>query len=194
MRVLDTAPMLARRPVMETVPMLETRGLVVATISVLEIKHVVLVSLEGFDVEEVVMGLWKAGVTLEVHLDYLPPQELPQADFSSLNIMGKEDKQETLWMRVNWRFLYGRGPLHRCHMALLVVGPMPWALAAAVQMMSRAVLGNTDTLLLAPVGGSVNCSLLCPHIPLAVRVAVLEVQQRQPRWASYLPLLSNTKM
>ncbi|XP_071537574.1 glutamate receptor ionotropic, delta-1-like [Panulirus ornatus] len=154
---------------------LEMPHLVLATTSVLEVRHLVVVAPDTFGVEEVLTGMWAEGVTTEAHL---VPHDL------SPGVSGRPwstSNSGSFWGQVNWSFLYGRGSrLQRRHMALLVTGPAPWVLDAAIQMMSRGVLGRWDTLLMAPLGDIVQARDLCPHIPLGVRVALMQLHEQQP--------------
>nr|XP_053640045.1 uncharacterized protein LOC128694087 [Cherax quadricarinatus] len=83
-------------------------------------------------------------------------------------------KHTSLWSSIDWSFLYGREPLPRHSMGVLVVGPPHWVCMAAKQLLSRKVFGSMDTLMLAPVDGNILARDLCPSIPLAVHVILLE--------------------
>ncbi|XP_042243464.1 uncharacterized protein LOC121880375 [Homarus americanus] len=118
-------------------------------------------------------GVWEAGMTTEVHHDLHHPTHERSRDHEA----GEGTLEEARGREVDWSFLYGRGPVHRRYMGVLVLGPVSWALTAATQLMAKGVFGDRDTLLVAPVGGVVQEEQLCPHVPLAVRVVVLEVVQ-----------------
>ncbi|XP_069944604.1 uncharacterized protein [Cherax quadricarinatus] len=173
MEVSDDTPVLRGR--MKALPVLILHSvmcsLVTETTLSLGIKNIIVVTTTDFDTYDVVRCMWALGVSTEVHLDshYMTQVasntlQAPVTDKDCSSIHNRT----SLWSRVDWTFLYGREPLPRHTMAVLVVGPANWVGTAAVQL---------DTLMLAPVGGNILGRDLCPSIPLAVRVLLLEDQR-----------------
>ncbi|XP_042224026.1 ionotropic receptor 25a-like [Homarus americanus] len=131
------------------------------------------------DVNDVMRGAWIRGVTTEVYLDQQP--STTRAKQLATDEIPNPVTTSSLWPTIDWTFLYGRQPIHRINMAVLVLGPSDWVLSAALQLLSKVVFGMMDTLLLAPVEGVVSSIDLCPNIPMAVRVALLEVPRVEGR-------------
>ncbi|XP_069984699.1 glutamate receptor 2 isoform X3 [Penaeus vannamei] len=94
----------------------------------------------------------------------------------------KTAKEESFtWESVNWKFLYGRGPLFKSETATLVLGPAAWAARSAIEVVSRAVLGRWDSLLVVPVGEASAIHELPQHVQLGTRVAVIQELPRREK-------------
>ncbi|XP_047480446.1 glutamate receptor 2-like isoform X2 [Penaeus chinensis] len=131
----------------------QLRNYVLEVLSGMRVKNVVIITSQSFDAD----------------------QSNNPAKFH--NKTAKEER--FTWESVNWKFLDGRGPVHKSETATVVLGPATWAVMSAIEVVSRFVLGRWDSLLVVPVGEASDIYELPQHVQLGTRVAVIQQRPRR---------------
>ncbi|XP_069164967.1 uncharacterized protein [Procambarus clarkii] len=124
----------------------------------------------------VVGRVWTAGLSTQIlRHHHLSPFAAHLSNPVSTNSSDGSDSQgNILFPTVNWRFLHEWVEVPRRETVVLVVGPAKWVTEVTLQLTSRGVFGWRDTLVLAPVGGELKTSSLTPHLPLGLRLLLLQ--------------------